>query len=329
MTERKQEIYTWLSNYFAVAEISSLNYIPGDASLRKYLRLNTANDSFIVMDTPSDPSMASFIKIAEILTKYDINVPRILQYDINLGLILMSDLGSTLYLESLNSSTQEQINKLYEAAMTSLVKLQTVPTDYNQIGYVLENMDHNYIDKCLEVFKVWYINTHKQGKGYNEELLSKLKKLFNHHFTAWPNAFVHLDYHSRNLLVNNTNPGIIDFQDAMCGPITYDLVSLLQDAYISWPRAQVEQWVLFYHRLATDAGLMAQLSPAELLYNFDLIGLQRHIKNLGVFARLHHRDKKSNYLNDIPALLKYILDATNRYPELSWLEQFITEEVQA
>lgn len=332
MMERKHEIYTWLCNYFKPEGISSLSYIAGDASQRRYLRFNTASDSFIVMDSPKDPSMAKFIKIAGLLTKYDIKVPQILHYDMSRGLILMSDLGSNLYLDLLKNAAPVQINTLYVAAITSLVKIQTIPTDYNQSGYVLENMDHNYIDHCLEIFKVWYINTHKQDKqlGYSEDLLIKLRKLFNQAFTMLPCSFVHLDYHSRNLLLtNDSSLGVIDFQDAMQGPLAYDLVSLLQDAYISWPRTQVEKWVQVYKEFASDAGLLPNMSTDELLYSFDLIGLQRHIKNLGVFARLHHRDKKSNYLNDIPMLLKYILDATNRHQELSWLKQFIMEEVQA
>lgn len=329
MIDRKEQIKTWLSNYFDAKEISNLAYIPGDASLRKYLRVSIANNSFIVMDAPPDPSMANFIKIADILTEHNINVPHILQHDIDQGLILMTDLGKNMYLDALKNSVPKAINQLYESAIASLVKMQTLPTDYTQIGYLLESMDHKYIDKCLEVFKTWYINTHKQGKqlGYNEELLTNLRKLFNNNFNAVPQVFVHLDYHSRNLLVTENATGIIDFQDAMHGPITYDLVSLLQDAYISCPRNQVEKWVKFYQQLAIDAGIITQTSTEALLYNFDIIGLQRHIKNLGVFARLHHRDNKSNYLNDIPALLKYIAEVTERYNELAWLKQFITEEL--
>ncbi len=143
-----------------------------------------------------------------------------------------------------------------------------------------------------------------------------------------PPVFVHVDYHCRNLMhVSANNPGVLDFQDAMIGPATYDLVSLFQDAYVSWPRAYVESWVSTYKDMAVSTGIIPPISNEALLRNFDLVGLQRHIKNLGVFARLHYRDHKSNYLNDIPTLLQYVNTTCSHYTELNWLQEFITEEV--
>lgn len=155
-----------------------------------------------------------------------------------------------------------------------------------------------------------------------------MQELFAGVFTELPPVFVHLDYHCRNLMhVPANNPGVLDFQDAMLGPATYDLVSLLQDAYITWPRDYVESWVSTYASMAISAGIIPPTDNTTLLRNFDLVGLQRHIKNLGVFARLHHRDNKSNYLNDMPTLIDYISTTCARYNELNWLQEFITEEV--
>jgi N-acetylmuramate 1-kinase len=197
-------------------------------------------------------------------------------------------------------------------------------------AWTLPAMELSYIKDRLDVFQQWFLKQHlKLPMTIKiQQLVTNLEGLFLKAFTEQPQVLVHLDYHSRNLLVlPDCKPGILDFQDAMIGPITYDLVSLLQDAYISWPRAQVETWVLEYEELSFNAGLISTREHQQFTRSFDLVGLHRHLKNLGVFARLHHRDGKSKYLHDIPILLNYILATCSRYHELQELQIFFEEHV--
>ena len=328
MSTRLGEIKNWINAVLATPQIDNLQYIQSDASSRKYLRLTCADKSFIIMDTQPGEEMGRFIKIAEILEKHGLAVPHIISADLDQGLILMTDLGGSMYLQQLNNADARTTDKLYLDAMTALIKMQTIASAANDYKFPVMNSD--YISNRLEVFANWYLQRHLNLKIDTETtaVLNKMQKLFEASFQEHPPLFVHVDYHSRNLMVlNDNNPGILDFQDAMLGPCTYDLVSLFQDAYISYPRAQVEKWVETYTQLAIEAGLLQpQVSSHEILRNFDIVGLQRHIKNLGVFARLHHRDKKSNYLKDIPMLINYITDTCSRYPELSWLFDFLRDK---
>ncbi|HSX21090.1 MAG TPA: phosphotransferase [Gammaproteobacteria bacterium] len=327
---RQQEIHAWLSSLLPATDLSNLQYIQADASSRKYLRLRTPTDSFVIMDTKPDQELTKFITIAKILAAHKISVPQIIHCNAEQGLLLMSDLGTQTYQEILANGTTEQIDSLYLDAIMTLLKIQRINTNAS-VGYEFISMNDAYIRTRLEIFSTWYLQKHL-GLALDDNILhiiDQMQQLFSKTFAEVPQVLVHVDYHCRNLMVTPTNnPGVLDFQDAACGPITYDLVSLFQDAYISWPRSQVESWVNTYQEFATQAGIMPPMSSTALLRNFDLVGLQRHIKNLGIFARLHHRDQKSNYLHDIPALLRYIGDTCQRYSELSWLMDFIAEEVQ-
>jgi len=329
MTLRLQEIKDWLTSLFPTIDLSKLNYMQADASSRKYLRLETPDNSFVIMDTKPDKELDNFIALARILAVHKINAPEIIHCNAAQGLVLLNDFGSKTYLETLRSTIPEQTDKLYLDALATLIKMQSIPKD-NSIGYTLNTMNAEYISNRLDVFKDWYLQKHI-GLTIDTQIntiISKMQELFNSVFLELPPVFVHVDYHCRNLMhVSANNPGVLDFQDAMMGPATYDLVSLFQDAYITWPRSYVESWVSTYASMAISADIIPSISNRALLRNFDLVGLQRHIKNLGVFARLHHRDQKSNYLNDIPTLLQYINTTCARYPELSWLQNFIREEV--
>jgi aminoglycoside/choline kinase family phosphotransferase len=328
MTFRLQEIKNWITQLFPTVELSKLNYIPSDASNRKYLRLKTTDAAFIIMDTVPGLELDNFIKIAKILISHNINVPQIIHCNLQQGLIMMHDFGAETYLTSLQSSTPSQIDSLYLDAMAALIKIQQIPT-YQESNYELTAMDSAYISNRLDVFKTWYLQKHL---GINidpqmEASITKMQDIFTEAFTELPQVFTHVDYHCRNLMhVGANNPGILDFQDAMRGPVTYDLASLFQDAYITWPRQQLESWISLYKDMAIAAGIMEPVPTQALLRNFDLVGLQRHIKNLGIFARLHHRDQKSHYLSSIPTLLEYINTTCKRYSELNWILDFITEE---
>lgn len=329
MTFRQQEINVWLSNLFPNEQINT-KYLQSDASARQYLRLQLPHISYVIMDTKPDQELINFIQIAKILHAHKITVPEIIHGNMQAGLILMSDFGSETYQTALEQSPANKIDSLYLDALNTLVKIQQIDVA-GLLDYTFPVMQEEYIKVRLEVFSTWYLQTHLSMNIDNNVLqcLEKMQQLFCKVYTELPQALVHVDYHCRNLMViPNNNPGVLDFQDAMYGPITYDLASLFQDAYITWPRAKVETWLATYYDIAVATKIMPAISFEAFLRNFDLVGLHRHLKNLGVFARLHHRDNKSNYLPHIPVLLQYIHETCNRYNELSWLQEFIMEEVQ-
>ncbi len=325
MSERNLLISNWLGlkqNYTHPTE--QLQPIINDASQRKYYRCYIEKRAYIVMDSHNDQSFPKFIDIAKQFLAWGLLVPEIYKVDYDQGLILMSDLGNDLYLHKLNDKTADQ---LYSAALQALRVMQK---NKAPSAWALSAMDLSYIKNRLEVFQQWFLKQHLKlpVSIETQQLLANLERVFLKAFTEQPQVLVHLDYHSRNLLVlPGSKPGILDFQDAMIGPITYDLVSLLQDAYISWPREQVEAWLLEYQELAFNAGLISTREHQQFTRFFDLVGLHRHLKNLGVFTRLHHRDGKSKYLHDIPMLLNYILDTCRRYHELQELLEFFEEYV--
>jgi aminoglycoside/choline kinase family phosphotransferase len=325
MTTRLGEIKGWIANFFPNVDLSNLTYMQSDASARKYLRLSLSDLSFVIMDTEPGVELNNFVRIAGILEANNVTVPQIINQDLARGLLLMNDFGSTTYLSAMKNSDLATANKLYSDAIAALIKIQTI--SYKSKLHDLPIMGPDYISNRMNVFNTWYLQQHLKLEADTkvDSMLHDLQSLFFSVFQSQPHVFVHLDYHSRNLMYLSKagNPGIIDFQDAMYGPATYDLVSLFQDAYITWPRAQVEAWVNLYRDMAREAGVISQQEANSVLRNFDLVGLQRHIKNLGIFARLHYRDKKSSYLQDIPTLLDYIVETCTRYPELSALLEFL------
>jgi len=324
MTTRLNEIKNWLSSLEPKINLDSLQYLQSDASSRNYLRCDSDLTSLIVMDTKPGEEMTRFSQVAKLLAAHKLTVPKIIASDLERGLLLLSDLGSRTYLQVLKQADPATVDRLYLEAITSIVKMQSIPSANEH--YTLPIMDATYISNRLEIFKTWYLQRHLNLEidHKTNSMLAKLQILFATAFEEYPLLFTHVDYHSRNLmLVASGNPGILDFQDAMLGPATYDLVSLFQDAYITYPRPMVESWLETYKDIAITAGVLQPLPTSALLRNFALVGLQRHIKNLGIFARLHYRDQKSNYLNDMPMLINYITDTCSRYEDLSWLLDFM------
>lgn len=327
MVSRLTEIRIWLTELFPEKEIVSLKYIESDASARKYLRCTLGTEQYIIMDTTPGQEQINFTKIAKLFAANKINAPQIISNNLEQGLMLMNDFGNKTYLATMNETDIVVANKLYQDALTALLKIQRISTKSADIP----TMDNAYIEVRLQVFSEWYLQQHLKITVDNDikALLLWLNKVFTEVFYELPQVVVHVDYHCRNLMhiTDGDNPGILDFQDAMIGPITYDLVSLFQDAYITWPRKQVEQWLRVYYDKANALGLLQNQPFEAFLRNFDLVGLQRHLKNLGVFARLHHRDNKSAYLDSIPCLLSYITGTCSRYAELAALEDFLKENV--
>jgi hypothetical protein len=297
-----------------------------DASFRRYFRVRFAADTAIVMDAPPEKENSQpFVTIAGMLQTMGLNVPRVLAHNFQHGFFLLSDLGSTPYLSVLNPNNVAQ---LYGDAMAALLTLQREGKPYQA---QLPAYDEKLLWNEMQLFRDWYLARHLQLTlaPPQHAILDRSWHYLVQQALAQPPVFVHRDYHSRNLMYSDgsvgRNPGILDFQDAVHGPITYDLVSLLRDCYITWPRAQIEAWVNDYHAQLHDAGMIKAVSAAQFLQWFDLMGIQRHLKASGIFARLNYRDGKPGYLADIPRTLNYVLDVAQGYPELHALSALFNE----
>lgn len=298
-----------------------------DASFRRYFRVTTGGNRFIVMDAPPDKEdLGPYVEVARRFGALGLNVPRVLDADRAQGLLLMTDLGERTYLPALDEGSVE---RLYGDALGALVVLQAgIFCDSS----FLPPYDHALLLREMELFRAWYLGRHlgltlDGGRGTQ---LTGVFEALAREALAQPQVWVHRDYHSRNLMVTDeNNPGILDFQDAVRGPITYDLVSLLRDCYIAWPRARVEDWVKGYYDLARQSGLPAGDDEAAFLRWFDLMGVQRHLKASGIFARLCHRDGKPGYLKDIPRTLGYVREVAACYPALAPLARLLDQLPEA
>ncbi len=320
MDHRLEALKAWVGTTLDTADYE-IRPASADASFRRYFRVTLNGGSHIVMDAPPDKEdVRPFIDVAMRLFDLGLNVPEILDRDLAQGFLLLSDLGDQVYLRYLKADTVE---RLYGDAMGALVILQQgIFTD----ARALPEYDHSLLMREMELFREWYLGRHLGLKlsAAQHEVLDRVFAALTRSALEQPQVWVHRDYHSRNLMLTSANnPGILDFQDAVRGPITYDLVSLLRDCYIAWPREQVEDWVKGYHDLALQSGLPAGEDDTQFLAWFDRMGVQRHLKATGIFARLNHRDGKPGYLNDIPRTLGYVVDVSARYPDLRPLHELL------
>lgn len=313
---RTLSMLDWLENDLLL-DIKTLEPASGDASFRRYFRVFTAEQNFIVMDAPPErENVAAFIKIANFLSQADVSVPTVFRQNLADGFLLLEDFGSTSYLQKLSLETAPA---LYQSALASLLKLQTNVFLRNTD---LPRYDHALLTRELDIFEEWFLGE-LLDTTITPELWQPVKTLLIESALSQPAVFVHRDYHSRNLMVLETNsPGILDFQDAVIGPITYDAVSLLRDCYIAWPQPQIDAWLSGYYQNLTQAGLVTA-SLETFRRWFDLMGLQRHLKAIGIFARLDIRDQKPNYLNAIPRTLNYAVSVAAAYPELKAFGDFL------
>nr|VFK80404.1 MAG: hypothetical protein BECKSD772D_GA0070982_11115 [Candidatus Kentron sp. SD] len=323
MNNRLSAIEDWLRDFFSDQRIR-LTAAPGDASFRRYFRVFRATgESFIVMDAPpAQEDSGPFVYVAAILGEVGVNVPEVLAADLDQGFLLLRDLGTSHYLDVLRKDP-DRVERLYGDAMGALLAIQACASCEGIPEY-----DHQLIEQEMLLFRDWFL--HRQlGFPITDAIEETLRDAFDflHRIAAeQPRVFVHRDYHSRNLMVQaRHNPGILDFQDAVRGPITYDPVSLLKDVYIAWPPARVEAWILGYRDLAVQHGILVDVDAATWLRWFDLMGAQRHLKIAGIFARLHHRDAKPDYLSDIPLTLNYLIRVCRKYPELAALGSLLDE----
>jgi aminoglycoside/choline kinase family phosphotransferase len=312
--DRLLQLRQWLSSVSAPAvHPDSIKPASSDASFRRYFRVDgTDGTTYIVMDAPPpQEDVVPFIKVADVFGKTGASVPKILAQDVGRGFLLLSDLGSTTYLHQLNI---DAAHKLYLDAIDSLILIQA----QSRPG-VLPEYDRALLLRELMLFPDWYISKHL-GVTMTDAQAADLNKVFEFILAnnlAQPQVYVHRDYHSRNLMVlEKGNPGILDFQDAVYGPITYDLVSLLRDAYVQWDEELVLDWTIRYWERAKRAGLPVNPDIDSFYRDFEFMGLQRHLKVLGIFARLYHRDGKDAYLNDLPLVMEYTRKTAQRYKEL-------------
>lgn len=307
------------------AGFESANPVPAstDASFRRYFRVQ-GDVSCIIMDAPPpQENCLPFIRIADQLEKMGLNSPRVLKEDLDRGFLLLSDLGSTPYLVAIERHP-EHAPSLYMDAIDALLMMQTRGAN---VQSELPPYNETMLYFEMSLFHDWLCERHLeiQFSDDEEKLWKECCDAVIGNAVNQPRVFVHRDYHSRNLMVTEFgNPGILDFQDAVEGPLTYDLVSLLKDCYIKWPEEQILQRALYFREYSEIA---ARLEQNQFIRDFHLMGIIRHLKAAGIFARLLHRDGKPGYLKDIPRTLSYVADIAPRYPELSFLGEFIEERV--
>lgn len=321
MNDRLELLNRWLKSDLGFKDFT-LEPASEDASFRRYFRVRRDSENLIVMDAPPDKEdCGPYIDVASRLSACGVNVPEIIELDLKHGFLLLGDLGDILYLDVL---TDANADKLYRDAMAALLKIQA-----KAIIDGLPQYDERLLLQEMELFRYWLLERHLKLKSdaVRERLLDELYLFLKNSALEQACVFVHRDYHSRNLLVNEANnPGIVDFQDAVYGPATYDLVSLLKDCYIKWPRSEVRRWLgNYYHEAAKQLKLAA--GEEQYMRWFDFMGVQRQLKASGIFARLWHRDRKQGFLKDIPRTLSYITDLEGDYPELSPLISLINNEV--
>ncbi|MFZ4790168.1 MAG: aminoglycoside phosphotransferase family protein [Candidatus Competibacteraceae bacterium] len=316
MNDRERLVLEWMN---AALPVPLIRIAPAssDASFRRYFRVWYGDQTRIVMDAPPEKEdCRPFVAMAEALRGLGLNAPEVLDGDLDRGLLLLTDLGSRQYLAELN---ERSVAGLYDDALTALARLQTGGDPGSPL---LPPYDSALLHREMELFRDWFL-----GRLLGLELSATEQRTLDQAFAALagnaleqPLVWVHRDYHSRNLMITAPdNPGVLDFQDAVAGAVTYDLVSLLRDCYIAWPRPQVEAWALDHRARLQALGMTGLDDAGQFLRWFDLMGVQRHLKAVGIFARLNLRDGKPGYLLDIPRTLGYVLEVASRYPELAGL----------
>lgn len=323
MQERENALREWLSTQLC-DKVFTLSPLAGDASFRRYFRILHKTDSYVVMDAPPiKEHIKPFIDINRMLSTIGIHTPKIHAVEQMQGFILLEDLGDNLLL---NALSPQQEDTLYKAALQTLIHIQQCP-----ISSDLPAFDTRHMEQELGLFQTWFLDAYLglQLTAAEKDCLKAGFRWLISEINAQPTTFIHRDYHSRNLIVvtNNASPdiGVIDFQDAMLGPFTYDLVSLLKDCYIRQPREQLLAWIgFFYDQMPNQHGW----SLADFIRGFDLCGLQRHLKVLGIFCRLNLRDKKPAYLKDLPLTFTYVMECLRDVKELQSFNCIMQQTVQ-
>ena len=318
--ERQEQIRIWLADLWSDGDFG-LAPASADASFRRYFRASrSGGETFIVMDAPpAREDCRPWLHVQRLFRDAGVNVPEVLAQDLERGYLLLSDLGAATYLQAL---TPDNAAPLYADAISALVRIQLASR-----GGTLPEYDRSMLRRELDLFPEWFLVKH-HGIALSDDDRHAIDEVFGRILDAnlaEPKVFVHRDYHSRNLMFieGADNPGIIDFQDAVYGPISYDMVSLLKDAYVEWDEDIALDWLIRYWEQARKAGLPVAVDFGEFYRSYEWMGVQRHVKVLGIFARLWHRDGKDGYLKDLPLVARYLRKACERYAELSTLRHLL------
>jgi len=318
--QRLQQLTEWLRRQFP-GQTFNLAPASADASFRRYFRATfPAGETRIIMDAPPQhEDCKPFLHIAKLFEDAGTHVPHVYAQDLAEGFLLLSDLGNTTYQQALN---QDNARELYAAATDALLLIQLASREHELPPY-----DEALLRRELNLFPKWYVAKHLGVtlSARQQEALAKVFRRILDNNLAQPRVYVHRDYHSRNLMFTEPNPGILDFQDAVYGPITYDLASLFKDAYIKWDEERIMDWLIRYWEKARRAGLPVHGDFGEFYRDYEWMGVQRHIKVLGIFARLYHRDGKEGYLKDMPLVMDYLRRACERYIDLKPLLNLLDE----
>lgn len=329
--EREQSLRQWvMETLHEDAGKITMDMVSGDASFRRYFRVRCGQQEFIAVDAPPEvEDSATFVRIDRLLAEAGVRVPDVINVDLQQGFMLLEDFGDLLYLKPLLDAQRDDdiivADTLYKQALDSLITIQ-LHADKGSLG----PYDKSELRREMNLFPDWFCEKLLgiQLTAVDKDLISSVFDFLEEAALAQETVFVHRDYHSRNLMcLEQGGPGIIDFQDAVSGPYTYDLVSLLRDCYIQWPQPQIDHWAQYYLAAAQAQGLAGAVAPEQFVRDFDLMGLQRHLKVMGIFSRLFVRDNKSRYLADIPLVIHYFLEVSSRYPELSTFRHWFQESV--
>ena len=324
---RLQHLKVWLDEQLAMlfsaqgwgaVPPATLTAASSDASFRRYFRWQGEGRSFVVMDAPPpQENCKPFVDIAAMLAKSGINVPKIYAQDLARGFLLLNDLGNQTYLDVIDG---ENADALFKDALQALLALQQLPMDEPLPSY-----DVALLRRELELFPEWYVKR-ELGVAFDarqQALWQEASDLLIDSALAQPKVLVHRDFMPRNLMLSEPNPGVLDFQDAVYGPVTYDVTCLFKDAFLSWPQARVEGWLKDYWQQASALDIPVQADFEDFLRASDLMGVQRHLKVIGIFARICHRDGKPRYLADVPRFFSYIEAVLARRPELAQLGELL------
>jgi aminoglycoside/choline kinase family phosphotransferase len=322
--ERAHALAEWLKTHPGLA-FDSMQAMPGDASFRRYFRVQTATGSFVAMDAPPPrENCRPFVAIASALRTMKLQAPEIIAADIERGFLLLTDFGDDTYLKACQA---ENVDQLYQTALDALLILQAC----RRVDEItIPPFTAEFMQQEWAWHKEWFLDK-LLGLTLSlqqEQVLDQCMQIIIHSASTQPQVFMHRDFHSANLMVlPDERVGILDFQDAFMGPLTYDLVSLLRDCYIDWPDADVEQWALQYWRKWQQMQQEHHISEQTFLRWFDWMGIERHIKALFTFARKRVRDHQASYLKHIPRTLNYIIQVSGRYPELKELHDYYQQIV--
>jgi aminoglycoside/choline kinase family phosphotransferase len=317
--QRERQITEWLLGLFP-GEKFTISPASADASFRRYFRACFTDKTLIVMDAPPQlEDCKPFLHVGKLFEEAGVHVPHVHAQDLSQGFLLLSDLGDSTYLQVLTEANAQQ---LYSSAIDALIKIQLASRKDELPAY-----EETLLRRELNLFPEWYIAKHlgiELTQKQRDALERSFQKILSNNL-AQPYVYVHRDYHSRNLMFSQPNPGVLDFQDAVYGPITYDLASLFKDAYIKWDEEVIMDWIIRYWEKARKVGLPVREDFGEFYRDYELMGVQRHIKVLGIFARLYHRDGKDGYLKDMPLVMNYLRRACERYIDLKPMLNLLIE----